>query len=569
MKRPIGLYLSIASLFIMILFVLPNTHAAPMAHGTAVGIACTPTPTPACGCSCDDFEVYMTVDSPTHQVGDTIQFRVEVDNVGGCSSTKYVTFDVYWTGNLSYESYYSGWSCSNYGDHLHCGRNDYDWGGSYTYINMRAIAPGQATMDVRNFQVEADYIDSQGTPCPSNTASASTTIQEPTPTPTFTPTLTPTSTPTPTPTPTSTPTSTPTPTPTPTLTPTPTPTPTPAQGELGDKVWYDADQDGIQDPDEIGVPNVTVELYNNDSCSGSPEDTTTTNNNGVYTFTGLSGGTYSVKFIPPAGYTLSPPNQGSDDSLDSDADPNTGCTGSINLAPGDDDLTWDAGLLGSGRIGDFVWSDTDGDGIQDTNESQGIYNVPIHITGINNLGQNINITVTTSITGYYSVHNLAPGTYTATAPSNIGGFVRTSSSPLTTTLNAGHMEDLSLDFGYIAPTNVQLSDFHTQTTASYVHLFWSVYTNNSPTPRFRVWRALPQGRWKSLTPQWLSKQYELGQNAFFEYIDQSVYPGQTYYYRLESEDGQLFGPWSVNVPDVDDGGSTISNKKTFLPLIQR
>ena len=122
-------------------------------------------------------------------------------------------------------------------------------------------------------------------------------------------------------------------------------------GSLGDFVWNDADADGVQDAGETGIPNVTVELYTNSSCSGTAAQSTTTNSSGNYSFTNLAPGTYSVKFVTPSGYALSPANQG-DDTTDSDPDPATGCTGAINLSAGEDDATWDAGLYPNQDWGD-------------------------------------------------------------------------------------------------------------------------------------------------------------------------------------------------------------------------
>ncbi|MCB9296613.1 MAG: hypothetical protein H6559_26390 [Lewinellaceae bacterium] len=51
--------------------------------------------------------------------------------------------------------------------------------------------------------------------------------------------------------------------------------------------------------------------------------------------------------------------------MDSDANPGTGQTGIITLSSGENDPTNDAGYYESAFIGDFVWQDTDGDGIQD------------------------------------------------------------------------------------------------------------------------------------------------------------------------------------------------------------
>ncbi|MGB0685046.1 MAG: SdrD B-like domain-containing protein, partial [Planctomycetota bacterium] len=56
-------------------------------------------------------------------------------------------------------------------------------------------------------------------------------------------------------------------------------------------------------------------------------------------------GTYTVEFIAPDGTVFTLPDQGGDDAVDSDADPTTGETAAIVLDSGENDLTWDAGLV--------------------------------------------------------------------------------------------------------------------------------------------------------------------------------------------------------------------------------
>ncbi len=95
----------------------------------------------------------------------------------------------------------------------------------------------------------------------------------------------------------------------------------------------------------------------------------TTGADGSYLFDDLPLGDYQVRFTASAGTTLSPQNAGSDDAVDSDADPASGRTGTITLtADAPDNMTVDAGVVPPppvrGSIGDLVWSDTDGDGIQ-------------------------------------------------------------------------------------------------------------------------------------------------------------------------------------------------------------
>jgi hypothetical protein len=122
----------------------------------------------------------------------------------------------------------------------------------------------------------------------------------------------------------------------------------PVLASLGDRVWYDANENGIQDDGEAGANGVTVTLYTSDvNCtSGDVVAETTTDDDGKYLFENLDEGEYYVEFSNlPTGYTFTTLNQGSDDASDSDADRTTGRTVCTSLKPGDNDLTWDAGLV--------------------------------------------------------------------------------------------------------------------------------------------------------------------------------------------------------------------------------
>jgi hypothetical protein len=57
------------------------------------------------------------------------------------------------------------------------------------------------------------------------------------------------------------------------------------------------------------------------------------------------------------------------DALDSDIDAVTGNAPLTNLVSGESDQTIDAGIYRPASIGDYVWRDTDGDGIKDPTES--------------------------------------------------------------------------------------------------------------------------------------------------------------------------------------------------------
>ena len=73
----------------------------------------------------------------------------------------------------------------------------------------------------------------------------------------------------------------------------------PPTGQLGNFVWIDNNANGVQDAGEPGIPNVSLSL------SGAATGTTTTDANGLYLFTGLPAGSYTVTVTGgiPAGYT--------------------------------------------------------------------------------------------------------------------------------------------------------------------------------------------------------------------------------------------------------------------------
>jgi hypothetical protein len=117
----------------------------------------------------------------------------------------------------------------------------------------------------------------------------------------------------------------------------------PGKASIGDRVWLDQNENGIQDVGEAGFPNVTVNLYD---CAEQFIATMVTDGNGFYLFQGLEPEvSYFVEFILPTGYDFTLPDQGLDDAFDSDANPVTGRTVCTLLSEDEVDLTWDAGLV--------------------------------------------------------------------------------------------------------------------------------------------------------------------------------------------------------------------------------
>ncbi len=122
---------------------------------------------------------------------------------------------------------------------------------------------------------------------------------------------------------------------------------TPAQAALGNFVWEDFDEDGIQDFGETGVANVTVQLWN--SAMSSLIVGTTTNTQGVYQVTTPEPGSYRIRVIAPDGFLFSPKDIGGNDLTDSDINTTTplGFTDAYVIASNVISVTnIDAGLRG-------------------------------------------------------------------------------------------------------------------------------------------------------------------------------------------------------------------------------
>ncbi len=262
---------------------------------------------------------------------------------------------------------------------------------------------------------------------------------------------------------------------------------------LSGQTWLDANGDGIRQDGEEPIANITVTLLND---NGDTLATTTTGDDGQYSFTKLPAGKYRVAFpTGVSGLALTAYRAG-DTTRDSDANTD-GRTASITLVDGQHVDNIDAGYVtestptptptqtptatsaspspttssptpATGRIGDTVWLDANKDGIQ--NDSVGLAGVTV------NLLDSEGATVATTLTdanGSYVFNNVAAGTYRVQFPTTVNGFIVTQSNqgsndavdsdagePGTTalfTLAAGET-NLTIDAGYVDPESASIGD---------------------------------------------------------------------------------------------------------------
>ena len=274
----------------------------------------------------------------------------------------------------------------------------------------------------------------------------------------------------------------------------------PASVSVGDYVWLDDNRNGLQDDGEEGIAGVVLTISGPDGqpvmdIFGDEVGPVTTDANGAYLFTNLptlpSGESYTVAIdygdasteAALSGLISSPAGAGASD-VDSSTD---SASTTANLSSdGAADLTLDFGFtVQAVSVGDLVWLDANGDGIQGAGED-GIEGVVLTLSGpdgrpvIDIFGNEV-APVTTDADGMYEFINLptlpSGESYTVAidygdvstqaalndlvpTPSGRGDADEDSStdSASTETDLSSEGSDLTLDFGFV-PASVSVGNY--------------------------------------------------------------------------------------------------------------
>ncbi len=158
-----------------------------------------------------------------------------------------------------------------------------------------------------------------------------------------------------------------------------------APGSVVAYVWDDLDGNGRQNDGDTGIANIEVKLRR--SGNNNVLDTQFTGSNGEVTLTGVPADTnVYLEFVLPQDHAFTNPNQGSNDSTDSDAARNNGRTDVFKTNRGSEVvIDQDAGLWSPGSVIAYAWEDSDGNGRQ--NESTPIEGIEVKLrrSGNNNV----------------------------------------------------------------------------------------------------------------------------------------------------------------------------------------
>ncbi len=242
---------------------------------------------------------------------------------------------------------------------------------------------------------------------------------------------------------------------------------------IGDRVFRDDNGDGGQAGSEPGLNNVTVQLYRDndgnkvfsagDTLVATTVTATVNGNLGSYQFTGLAPGNYVVRVdstdvdLPSTNFT---------------ADPDTPLDGQygVTLSAAQDVVFADFGVQPPNVLGDRVWNDQDGDGVQDATEP-GIAGVVVSLLSraLGSTGAySLVTTATTDAAGNFTFGNLSAAQYRLdmTGATALTGYVQTYEKEIGVcgacnkitdiTIPLTGLTDLTVDFGFRLPAKLEI-----------------------------------------------------------------------------------------------------------------
>ncbi|HMZ40454.1 MAG TPA: SdrD B-like domain-containing protein [Saprospiraceae bacterium] len=183
---------------------------------------------------------------------------------------------------------------------------------------------------------------------------------------------------------------------------------------IGGRVFLDADMDGVFDFNENGINGLKVYLVN--AMTGvsvaqllTAVNPATPSDDGYYKFPCVKPGMYYIRFERPGHLAASEPFKGGNPDKDSDISHENGVNTTRKFTITSDNMLINigAGFQTKAMVGDFVWLDTNFNGLQDAGEQP--------VEGVKVMAVKLNGTIvsesTTEADGHYTLDGIAQGDY--------------------------------------------------------------------------------------------------------------------------------------------------------------
>ncbi|MBQ4265575.1 MAG: carboxypeptidase regulatory-like domain-containing protein [Clostridia bacterium] len=217
---------------------------------------------------------------------------------------------------------------------------------------------------------------------------------------------------------------------------------------IAGKAWMDENVNGSIDSGEAAMCGVSAELL---SADGDMLASVSVDSDGHYAFDRLRSGSYAIRFILPSDVLFTDYTGNAGDSCVPSVAGFTGQTQMFALEMGEEKPDMNVGGILPGEIGDTVWLDKDGNGLQDYKEPllAGVKLKLMRVQGDGSMEEAAE--VSSDEYGYYAFESLRPGTYVLCLEQGMGKTLTFSfGEPL------GEIDsDLNPDTGMSAPIALQ------------------------------------------------------------------------------------------------------------------
>jgi len=207
-------------------------------------------------------------------------------------------------------------------------------------------------------------------------------------------------------------------------------------GSVSGYAYLDANENDTKDIDESGIAGIVVSLdeaTDKTSTNPAPSSTSTTGEDGGYSFSVIAPGSYDLDVAGLGG-------------LDSRTEGADGYTGLEIDGTGTEFEDKNFGFLYTGSISGMVYSDVNGDGDKDAEDTTGISGATVTLT----IGDE-SASATTDADGMYSFGGLAEGNYGVSASLPVGYNGKENSSGTTVELDAAASSTVNFG-GQLDPT---------------------------------------------------------------------------------------------------------------------